>query len=59
MNRPKQDLPSQAGLKGQPAAGRLPIGKAEDVEFSPELADAEDLIALKRAESADARAEQK
>ena len=50
--------PSQAGLMGQPAAARLPIAKAEDVEFSVELADEADMTALKRAEAADARAEE-
>ncbi|MFC4103995.1 YfhD family protein [Paenibacillus xanthanilyticus] len=35
----------------------LPIGKNEDVEFSAELADADDLEAQKRAAAADARAE--
>ncbi|WP_084783513.1 YfhD family protein [Paenibacillus sp. FJAT-26967] len=35
----------------------LPIGKSEDVEFSAELADAEDLEALQRAEAADSRQE--
>jgi len=38
-------------------AGKLPIGKAEDVEFSQELADAEDKEAAARAEAADRRAE--
>jgi hypothetical protein len=32
---------------------KLPIGKNEDVEFSKELADREDLQALKRANRAD------
>ncbi|MBB3108967.1 hypothetical protein FHS18_001019 [Paenibacillus phyllosphaerae] len=36
----------------------LPIGKNEDVEFSEELADEADREAMKRAEAADARAEQ-
>ncbi|ASS66866.1 MULTISPECIES: YfhD family protein [unclassified Paenibacillus] len=36
----------------------LPLGKNEDVEFSRELADREDLEALQRAEEADRRAEQ-
>ncbi|MBM7565624.1 YfhD family protein [Paenibacillus sacheonensis] len=37
--------------------GNLPIGKNEDVEFSEEQADNADLIAMKRAEEADARAQ--
>jgi len=37
--------------------GNLPIGKAEDVEYSEELADADDKEASKRAAEADARAE--
>lgn len=38
-------------------AGRaLPTAKAEDVEFSRERADADDLEALERAEAADRRA---
>ncbi|CAM3438192.1 YfhD family protein [Marinicrinis lubricantis] len=36
---------------------QLPIGKNEDVEFSIEAADEDDLEALKRAEAADARQE--
>ncbi|MGU3473920.1 YfhD family protein [Paenibacillus sp. D51F] len=36
----------------------LPLGKSEDVEFSRDLADREDLEALQRAEEADRRAEQ-
>jgi hypothetical protein len=34
---------------------KLPVGKKEDVEFSRELADNEDLEALKRMEAADRR----
>lgn len=34
---------------------KLPIAKAEDVEFSMEKADAEDLEALERMEAADKR----
>lgn len=37
-------------------AGSLPTAKAEDVEFSGELADEEDRIAQQRAREADARA---
>ena len=37
--------------------GKLPIGKAEDVELSQELADADDKEAAARAEAADRRAE--
>lgn len=40
------------------ASHDLPTGKSEDVEYSEELADAEDLAAQARAEAADARAEQ-
>lgn len=36
----------------------LPVAKKEDVEFSKELADQEDLEALERANQADARQEQ-
>lgn len=39
------------------AAGSLPIGKNEDVEFSQELADANDFEAQRRAEAADGRQE--
>lgn len=42
----------------KPAAARLPVAKAEDVEFSKELADEADLAALERAQAADQRAEQ-
>lgn len=35
----------------------LPAAKNEDVEFSGELADADDLKAIRRAEAADARQE--
>ncbi|GGK20056.1 hypothetical protein GCM10010965_11340 [Caldalkalibacillus thermarum] len=35
------------------------VVKAEDIEFSREMADREDLEALKRAEAADKRAQQK
>lgn len=38
--------------------GDLPIGKNEDVEFSEELADEDDLEAVKRAEAADNREQQ-
>jgi len=34
---------------------RLPIGRNEDVEYSEELADADDLEAQERAEAADRR----
>jgi len=44
--------------KATDKAGKLPIGKAEDVEFSEELADADDREASARAEAADRRAEQ-
>ncbi len=37
--------------------GKLPIGKAEDVEFSEEVADAADKEAQARAAAADSRAE--
>ncbi len=37
--------------------GKLPIGKAEDVEFSEEMADAADKEAQARAAAADQRAE--
>lgn len=40
------------------SASHLPVTKAEDVEFSAELADEADLTALKRAQAADQRAEQ-
>ncbi|MCZ8518698.1 MULTISPECIES: YfhD family protein [Paenibacillus] len=40
------------------AEGQLPIAKNEDVEFSSELADANDLQAQERADLADARQEQ-
>lgn len=36
---------------------RLPVGKEEDVEFSREAADEEDLEALERMEAADCRQE--
>lgn len=36
----------------------LPVAKSEDVEFSAELADADDLEALERADEADCRQEQ-
>jgi hypothetical protein len=36
---------------------KLPVAKNEDVEFSRELADEEDLEALERMEAADARQE--
>lgn len=35
--------------------GRLPVAKSQDVEFSMEEADAEDLEAIERAEAADKR----
>ncbi|CDN42159.1 MULTISPECIES: YfhD family protein [Paenibacillus] len=35
----------------------LPLGKSEDVEFSRDLADRDDLEAMQRAEEADRRAE--
>lgn len=38
---------------------KLPTGKKEDVEFSMDLADEEDLKAKKRAEEADRRQEKK
>ncbi|UUZ85481.1 YfhD family protein [Paenibacillus sp. P26] len=37
------------------AGRRLPTAKNEDVEYSSELADADDLEAVERAEQADAR----
>ncbi|MEI7028074.1 YfhD family protein [Paenibacillus sp. y28] len=53
---------NQQQYEGTPAAeggtaNALPVGKAEDVEFSRELADAADRKALERAEAADRRAE--
>ncbi|MBP1156355.1 MULTISPECIES: YfhD family protein [unclassified Paenibacillus] len=39
------------------AQNELPIAKNEDVEFSSELADAEDMEANRRAEAADSRQE--
>lgn len=36
---------------------QLPIVKSEDVEFSMELADHDDLVALQRAKEADSRQE--
>lgn len=41
--------------KENQAKKQLPINKVEDVEFSQELADQEDLEALKRAQEADRR----
>ncbi|MCT2536161.1 YfhD family protein [Aquibacillus koreensis] len=38
---------------------KLPVEKAEDVEFSYELADSEDLEAVERMNKADRRATQK
>jgi len=43
--------------KKQEQNGKLPIGKAEDVEFSAELADQDDKEAQARAAEADRRAE--
>ncbi|MDF2964410.1 MAG: YfhD-like protein [Paenibacillus sp.] len=37
---------------------RLPIGKNEDVDYSAEMADEDDLEAVERANQADARQEQ-
>jgi hypothetical protein len=39
--------------------GKLPIAKAEDVEFARELADREDMQAQHRAKAADKRQEKK
>ena len=44
--------------KKQDRPSKLPIGKAEDVEFSEEVADAADKEAQARAAAADSRAEQ-
>lgn len=57
MDHQQEAQPSKQGM-AKPAAAHLPIAKAEDVEFSTELADEADLTALKRAEAADQRAEQ-
>lgn len=38
--------------------GNLPIGKREDVEYSEELADTDDIEAAERAAAADARAQE-
>lgn len=42
---------------GQNRNNKLPIAKNEDVEFSRELADEEDMEALERMEAADRRQE--
>ncbi|WP_274363238.1 YfhD family protein [Paenibacillus thermotolerans] len=42
---------------GQQRQNHLPIAKNEDVEFSRELADEEDMEAMKRMEAADRRQE--
>ncbi|CAG7634634.1 YfhD family protein [Paenibacillus allorhizosphaerae] len=49
-----------SNLNQEPQGGtrKLPIAKQEDVEFSAEAADRDDLEALERAEEADARQEQ-
>ena len=51
--RVKMTMNEQAGEKEE-----LPISKNEDVEFSMDQADADDLEALERMEAADRRAEQ-
>ncbi|WP_019536091.1 YfhD family protein [Paenibacillus ginsengihumi] len=48
MNRPS----------GRKEASGMPIGKKEDVEFSRELADQDDLKAQERAAAADTRQQQ-
>lgn len=40
---------------GRQRKDNLPVAKKEDVEFSAEVADAEDLEAVERAEAADQR----
>lgn len=54
----QQDAKHMHQRSTESAASHLPITKAEDVEFSAELADEADLTALKRAQAADQRAEQ-
>ncbi|WP_157282961.1 YfhD family protein [Paenibacillus assamensis] len=55
----QHDENKQLSLYGQGAqSSKLPVAKAEDVEFSEELADEADRIAAERARQADARAEQ-
>ncbi|AHD06351.1 YfhD family protein [Paenibacillus larvae] len=41
----------------QHQSDKLPIAKNEDVEFNTELADRDDLVAVRRAEAADHRQE--
>ena len=43
---------------GQSKASKLPTGRNEDVEFSSDIADAEDLEAVLRAQAADERQEE-
>ncbi|TCZ77254.1 YfhD family protein [Paenibacillus albiflavus] len=43
---------------GQSEASKLPTGRNEDVEFSSDIADAEDLEAVLRAKAADERQEE-
>jgi hypothetical protein len=49
-----------AGQQDQqkPQRKKLPIGKNEDVHYSSEMADEDDVEAVQRAESADARQQQ-
>ncbi|MCR8845816.1 YfhD family protein [Paenibacillus sp. SC116] len=55
----QHDENKQSSLYGQGVqSGKLPVAKAEDVEFSEELADEADRIAAERARQADARVEQ-
>lgn len=50
-------MPKQTNNQFQRNQHQLPIGKNEDVEFSRDLADADDLEALERSNEADARQE--
>lgn len=43
--------------QNQKQSDKLPIAKNEDVEFNTELADRDDLVAVRRAEAADHRQE--
>ncbi|RUS48513.1 YfhD family protein [Cohnella sp. AR92] len=53
----KESTYRQQGSSGEAgASSSLPTAKAEDVEFSSELADEEDRVAQKRAAEADKRA---
>ncbi|MBN2983289.1 MULTISPECIES: YfhD family protein [Cohnella] len=50
-----RDFFNQKPFRSNPPA-KLPVASAEDVEFSQELADEDDLEAQQRAEEADRRA---